>query len=133
MQQVGPDPVQDHHHIGFPLSVDKRDTSSLVAVQGSPDPLLRRLIKTFFHLGEALPNLHTEVMILWRHLLAAAPAFLNSRAERPFSPGELSQRELMALSTSSSDGSAPELMTVPGRGRDMSTLVTSVAAAAAAL
>ena len=39
----------------------------------------------------------------------------------------------MALSTSSSDGSAPELMTVPGRGRGMSTLVTSAAAAAAAL
>ena len=39
----------------------------------------------------------------------------------------------MARSTSSSDGSAPELMTVPGRGRGMSTLVTSAAAAAAAL
>ena len=73
--------------------------------------MLRRLIKTFFHPGGALPNLHTEVMILWRHLLAAAPAFLSSRAERPFSPGELLRRELMALSTSSSDGSAPELMT----------------------
>ena len=35
----------------------------------------------------------------------------------------------MARSTSSSDGSAPELMAVPGRGRGMSTLVTSTAAA----
>ena len=43
------------------------------------------------------------------------------------------ETKLMALSTSSSDGSAPELMTVPGRGRGMSTLVTSAAVAAAAL
>ena len=32
----------------------------------------------------------------------------------------------MALSTSSSDGSALELMTAPGRGRGMSTLVTTI-------
>ena len=63
-------------------------------------------------------------------MLAAAPVFLSSRAERPFSPGELLRRELIALSTSSSDGSAPELMTVPGRGRVMSTLVTSATDAA---
>ena len=79
--------------------------------RGSPDPLLRRLIKTFFHPRGAVPNLHTEVMILWRHLLAAAPAFLSSRAERPFSPGALHRREVMAFSTSSSNGSAHELMT----------------------